>query len=365
MLASARPHACNERHRVCTVLWILDLAFLPFDCTMRTIAGVHPDGGVDRAEIVSLELMPGVAVELMRTWFQRQVFPKHSHEYFTIALGLRGEGVVWFRGADHLRRRGEIVVIPPDVVHTGQPAPGSTLLSYLAAHVPPSVLALCAEAYDVRRDDIRALAPAIFRDASIRTALRRLDDAMSAAASGSAGGLADGAAADAVTCALGQLVRRHRPGPANDVGSGEPPRLVRVVRDIIEDCYADADRTSLAGISATCGVTPFHIVRLFTRSVGISPHRYLVQVRVRRACVLLARGVPPSFVAAMTGFADQSHLTLQFKRFVGTTPGSYQRCVYAGSRRLVSADSHLGVVAGTHGVARRPAPLAPPRAPQL
>src|SRR5215217_3314857 len=115
---------------------------------MRSAPGNHLIVGSDRAEIVRLELMPDVAVELMRTWYQRQVFPKHSHEYFTVALGLRGSGVVWFRGADHVRRRGELVVIPPDEVHTGQPAPGASLLSYLAAHVPPSVLALCADAHE-------------------------------------------------------------------------------------------------------------------------------------------------------------------------------------------------------------------------
>jgi AraC-like DNA-binding protein len=32
----------------------------------------------------------------------------------------------------------------------------------------------------------------------------------------------------------------------------------------------------------------------------------------------------------MTGFADQSHLTTQFKRYVGITPGRYQRCVRGG-----------------------------------
>jgi hypothetical protein len=185
---------------------------------MRTTRTLHEDDAVDRAEVVRLDLLPGVTVELMRTWYQRQVFPKHSHDYFTVALGLRGAGVVWFRGADHLRRRGEIVVIPPDEVHTGQPAPGASVLSYLAAHVPPSVLALCADAHDVDASRVLDIAPAIVRDPVIGDAFLRLDDAMTAAVDAAATGqsrtpfaLVEGTATEAVIEALGSLVRRHAP----------------------------------------------------------------------------------------------------------------------------------------------------------
>ncbi|HEY2162424.1 MAG TPA: helix-turn-helix transcriptional regulator [Gemmatimonadaceae bacterium] len=88
-------------------------------------------------------------------------------------------------------------------------------------------------------------------------------------------------------------------------------------------------RTSLKALSLHTGVFPFHLVRVFTRAVGLSPHQYLVQTRIRHATRLLAQGVPCSFVAAMTGFADQSHLTTQFKRHLSITPASYQRCLRA------------------------------------
>jgi AraC-like DNA-binding protein/quercetin dioxygenase-like cupin family protein len=292
---------------------------------MRAAPGDRSRAVADRAEVAQIELAPSLTVELMRTWYQRQAFPRHTHEYFTIALGLRGAGVVWFRGADRVRRLGELVMLPPGEVHTGAPAPGSAVLSYLALHVPPSVLTLCAQTHGLPGDSPSSLAAAIFRDPDIGRELRRLDAAMNTT-------LDSGAAAESVISALDRLVSRYAgPGRSRERTSDEP-RLVRIVRQIIDDCYADSARTSLAMLSASCGVTPFHIVRLFTRSVGISPHRYLVQVRVRHARELLARGIPPSFVAATTGFADQSHLTAQFKRLVGTTPGSYQRCLCAGAR---------------------------------
>jgi AraC-like DNA-binding protein len=102
---------------------------------------------------------------------------------------------------------------------------------------------------------------------------------------------------------------------------------VRRARQIIDDCYADNSLTSLAALARAAGVTPFHLVREFTRATGLSPHRYLVQTRIREARVLLARGMAPSSVAAVTGFVDQSHLTTHFKRYVGTTPASDRRGV--------------------------------------
>jgi AraC-like DNA-binding protein len=292
---------------------------------MRAASSDHSVTAVDRAEIAQIQFAPALNVELMRTWYQRQAFPRHTHEYFTLALGLRGSGVVWFRGADHVRRLGELVVIPPGEVHTGGPAPGSAMLSYLALHVPPSVLSLCAEARGLPSESSANITTAIFRNAAISAELRRLDAAMGAT-------LDVGAAAEAVTAALDRLLGHFADASRSVEKTCDEPRLVRVVRQIIDDCYADSGLTSLSTLSASCGVTPFHIVRLFTRSVGISPHRYLVQVRVRRARELLARGIPPSYVAATTGFADQSHLTTQFKRLVGTTPGSYQRCLCARPR---------------------------------
>ena len=65
----------------------------------------------------------------------------------------------------------------------------------------------------------------------------------------------------------------------------------------------------------------------FREATGLSPHHYLIQVRVERARQLLAEGAIPSMTALMTGFADQSHLTYHFKKHLGITPANYQRCV--------------------------------------
>jgi transcriptional regulator GlxA family with amidase domain len=59
--------------------------------------------------------------------------------------------------------------------------------------------------------------------------------------------------------------------------------------------------------------------------VGITPHAYQTQVRVRHAKSLLCAGLPIATVAAQTGFYDQAHLTRHFKGIVGLPPGRYVR----------------------------------------
>ena len=65
----------------------------------------------------------------------------------------------------------------------------------------------------------------------------------------------------------------------------------------------------------------FHFSRAFTRSVGVSPHRYVVHLRLRRAVEMVRDGkFGLAEIAAKTGFADQSHLTRWIRRVHGVSP---------------------------------------------
>ncbi len=62
----------------------------------------------------------------------------------------------------------------------------------------------------------------------------------------------------------------------------------------------------------------------FRRHVGLSPTAWRGLARVRRACARLAAGEGLAATAAEAGFFDQSHMTRQFLRFLGMTPGEYR-----------------------------------------
>ena len=73
----------------------------------------------DHAEVIALRSAIGAPIEVMRTWYRTQSFPRHTHEYFTVGVMLRGVGTLWSRGVTHTARRGDVVIIPPGEVHTG------------------------------------------------------------------------------------------------------------------------------------------------------------------------------------------------------------------------------------------------------
>jgi AraC family transcriptional regulator len=76
----------------------------------------------------------------------------------------------------------------------------------------------------------------------------------------------------------------------------------------------------VASLAKIAGRSPFHFSRMFRRSVGVSPHRYVVHLRLQRAIALLRGGRSGlAEIAARTGFADQSHLSRWVRRVHGAS----------------------------------------------
>ena len=105
----------------------------------------------------------------------------------------------------------------------------------------------------------------------------------------------------------------------------------RVDRDRVHDA-ADfllehsAEKVSLEDAARVAGLSAFHFLRVFRRELGLTPHQFLVQARLRRAQRLL-RGSALSVtdVAYEVGFGDLSHFQNTFRRLVGVTPGRFRR----------------------------------------
>jgi AraC-like DNA-binding protein len=90
--------------------------------------------------------------------------------------------------------------------------------------------------------------------------------------------------------------------------------------------HAQMDRDiGLDELASYSGMDRFRLTRQFQRTYGLSPHAYLVRLRLRTARALLANGQGPAQVATKVGFADQSHLGRWFQRAYRLTPAAYQR----------------------------------------
>jgi AraC family transcriptional regulator len=82
---------------------------------------------------------------------------------------------------------------------------------------------------------------------------------------------------------------------------------------------------SLPELAANVELSPFHFCRMFKKSTNLTPHQYILQLRIDRARHLLNGRRRMAEIAAELGFADQSHFGAVFKRFLGVTPTQFLR----------------------------------------
>jgi AraC-like DNA-binding protein/PAS domain-containing protein len=110
----------------------------------------------------------------------------------------------------------------------------------------------------------------------------------------------------------------------------QPPRgglSVAALRRVCEFVESHLeDNISLDDLADAARLSVYHFARAFRHSTGVSPHRYVLQQRVRRAKQLLVQtDLPLARIASAVGFSDQGHLSRQFRGLVGTTPSSYRK----------------------------------------
>lgn len=82
---------------------------------------------------------------------------------------------------------------------------------------------------------------------------------------------------------------------------------------------------SLERLASVAKMSGFHFLRVFKQVTGVTPHQYIVRVRLREAALRLRSGsVPVLAVALDTGFRDLSNFNHAFRAEFGTSPMSYR-----------------------------------------
>lgn len=86
---------------------------------------------------------------------------------------------------------------------------------------------------------------------------------------------------------------------------------------------------SLADMARMAGLDEFLLIRRFRRRYGLTPHRFLVQNRLRLARRELAGSLPLTQVALRAGFYDQSHFNREFRGAAALSPKQYRAAIRA------------------------------------
>jgi AraC-like DNA-binding protein len=257
-------------------------------------------------------------VELLRARYITQSFPRHSHEGFAVGVIESGALGFFYRGENVVAPAGAVNLAIPDQPHTGHAA-DDTGWTYRMFYLDAGLLQQAAEEMAGKPCGLPFFRAGVLHDPQLAADLRLAHTALEAG---------EGTSLEhqsRLLKVLIDLIRRHAyPTPALR-RVGHEHQAVRRARDYLEAHYID--NPTLQELAAAAYLSPFHLIRVFQQTVGLPPHAYLNQVRIRHARRLLAQGQPIVQVAYTVGFSDQSHLTRQFKRIVGVTPGQYRNSV--------------------------------------
>jgi AraC family transcriptional regulator len=127
---------------------------------------------------------------------------------------------------------------------------------------------------------------------------------------------------------LGQLVRCASNfavrGPPTYTKGGLPSWKLKRALEIIETELTGSP--SLVDLASRVGTHPTSFCRAFKQSIGISPHRYLLERRVARAKEMMAEdGLTLAQIALDCGFSTPSRLSVIFRRVTGSSPSVYRK----------------------------------------
>lgn len=255
------------------------------------------------------EVVPGVEVLSCTDSFE---FRPHIHDRYVVWLNTGGGERYSARGGSDILQPGSISVFEPGLVHANRPCEKSDrhLRSFYIDEVFFSEL---LEQADLRGEYYFERNPVTDRDLWMKLAF------LHERIMGKPGDLdTDGRILEAFR---DLLVRHgHTRGAQNGPTSGDY-RIDRAV----EFFHAHLDREiRLPELAETLGCTQFHLIRLFRTHKGMTPHAFLLQLRLERARRLLSRGMAAAEAAFAAGFSDQSHLTRRFKQRYGLTPSAYR-----------------------------------------
>ncbi|TQS46048.1 helix-turn-helix domain-containing protein [Cryptosporangium phraense] len=199
---------------------------------------------------------------------------------------------------------------------------GQDRLESLHLRVAPALVHETLDGLGLPHDDVAGLDVLSLGDAYVAGAMSALGEALDAGA--------PGLYADSVAeAALVHLAYRRLAGPPRRSNIARDPGVLgrRGLQRVLD--YLDAHLGEDVGLDTLAGlvsVSRYHFLRTFTRATGLTPHRYLVEIRLRRAAELLrTSGLSVQQVAASCGYRSPSRFAASFRARYGVSPSEYRR----------------------------------------
>lgn len=275
------------------------------------LAGFHahqPDAGVPELQYAGEQ------------WAPCNFFiPLHQHEIWEFYLQVSGESSWECEGAIHTLCAGTFLAVPPHRNHQMHERPEAKHHFFFAGIDLPAVLARMPElapSWQPGRvvctqsaEPLQTLFRQLVREISLDLPHRAL-------------GLR--AAVDWLVIEASRLVQA---GDSPDAARPDPlvcHPAVHLAKELLE--RSPSEPWHLADLGDRTGLSPTHLAERFTKDVGMAPHQYLLQWRIKQAQEMLRTSeLAVTEIAHELGFSSSQHFAAVFKKQTGLTASQYRR----------------------------------------
>lgn len=261
----------------------------------------------------NISCYPGI--RMMHARYVKHQFTKHCHEGYAFGVIEHGNLGFNYRGESLCASAGNINLVNPDEPHDGHDLEQKGWL-YRMFYLEPFVLNEIMEELTSRENELPFFQDGVIVDKRCANDLLRLHmDIL-----------------DDELCTLEieervfefflQFVMRYGDSKFQDKKYTKSiPAVTKAKEYLIANCSEDVSLDQLATI---VNLSKYHFIRIFKEGTGLTPHKFLIQARLRSLRRDLLTGKDLAEMAYKYRFADQAHMSRCFRDVYGVSPGNYR-----------------------------------------
>jgi AraC-like DNA-binding protein len=239
-------------------------------------------------------------------------FARHFHDHYVIEIVTTGLDSFYCDGKNYRAETGQLVLINPGEVHTGSTVSGVPL-HYFSLYPDGKALQQVAASLNITLPNDLFFQRSLLDEPALTKKFRLLFEALHA---------------NAESLKLEEIFFDCMSGllqPGNFDHTGPVPVNDSRIKLLTEYIRSHFDENiSLQQLADLVRLDPCHLVRLFRKSIGLSPYDYLLIMRAEKARQLLRNGQKVKDAALACGFCDSSHFNRVFHKIAVTSPRSFR-----------------------------------------
>lgn len=240
-------------------------------------------------------------------------FARHFHDHYVIELVIKGADTFYCNGKTYTAEKKQLVLINPGEVHTGSTVL-DTRLQYFSLYPDSHALQQIAQALEITLSGDFNFRRSLLQHSLLTEKFRLLFDSFNSKS--------DTLRQQEIFLDCLHALFQHSTGNNGQVAMAtkKDGRITLLIEFIREHFKEDV---SLQQMAELVRLNPFHLVRVFNKTIGVSPYEYLLNTRAEHSRQLLRKGYTVQEAAMQAGFYDSSHLNRSLRKIAGTSPKSF------------------------------------------